>query len=372
MDRSVLIAGGGPAGLATAIAARLAGLDATVVERSRPPIDKPCGEGLMPDGLAQLKALGVRLEPATFHPFRAIRYLDGDVVAEGLFPPGSSGAGIRRTRLHAAMAVRAAAVGVDLRWGTRVEGLVDQNGERPGLRTTDGELYGSFVVGADGLRSRVRRWCGLEGRPRGPERFGVRRHFAVAPWTGSVEVYWGPGCEAYVTPVAEDEVGVAMLWSGRKARFDELMTHFPILEERLRGAPTISRDRGTGPLRQRVRAVARGRVALVGDAAGYVDAITGEGLSLALRQAPVLVESMCRGDLGFYRRRHPGLGRWANALTELLLWVEARPSIRRRVIRALARDPELFSRILAVHGGMRPVSSVVPSTPRLLWGLVRP
>jgi len=366
MDRDVLVVGGGPAGLATAIAAQLAGLRTTVLDRRRPPLDKPCGEGLMPDGLAQLRALGVQLAPGESHPFRGIRYLDGDVAAEGRFPEGCPGAGIRRTRLHAALVARAAEVGVELRWETRVEGLLDT-----GLRTTGGDLHAGFVVGADGLRSQVRRWCGLEGRRRGTERCGVRRHFAVAPWTDCVEVYWADGCEAYVTPVAAGEVGVAMLWSGKKAGFDELMKLFPALANRLHGAAATSRDRGTGPLRQRVRTVSQGRVALVGDASGYVDAITGEGLSLAFRQAPVLAEAMRRGDLGLYRRHHPGLGRWANALTELLLQVEARPALRRRMIRALARDPALFSRILAVHGGMHPVSSVAASTPRLLWGLVR-
>lgn len=368
---TVLVAGGGPAGLATAIAAQLAGLRVTVLDRRRPPLDKPCGEGLMPDGLAQLKALGVELGAEAFHPFRGIRYLDGDAVAEGRFPAGSAGAGIRRLRLHAALLARAAEVGVELRWETRVEDLLDADGERPGLKTSGGDLHGDFVVGADGLRSQVRRWCGLEDRPRGTERFGVRRHFAAAPWSDCVEVYWADGCEAYVTPVAAGEVGVAMLWSGRKARFDELMELFPGLQERLHEAAAVSRDLGTGPLRQRVRSVVRGRVVLVGDASGYVDAITGEGLSLAFRQADLLVEAMRRGDLSFYRRRHAVLGRWANALTDLLLWVEARPAMRRRMIRALARDPALFSRILAVHGGMRPVASVVPATPRLLWDLVR-
>lgn len=366
MDETVLVAGGGPAGLATAIAAQLAGLRATVLDRRRPPLDKPCGEGLMPDGLAQLRALGVQLAPDAFQPFRGIRYLDGGTVAEGRFPEGYPGAGIRRTRLHATLAARAAEVGVELRWQTRVEGLLDG-----GLRTTGGDLHADFVVGADGLRSQVRRGCGLEARPRGEDRFGVRRHFAAPPWTDCVEVYWADGCEAYVTPVAAGEVGVALLWSGRKARFDELMELFPALRERLRGAAAISRDLGTGPLRQRVRSVVRGRVALVGDASGYVDAITGEGLSLAFGQAGVLAEAMRRGDLDFYRRRHPLLGRWANALTDLLLWVEARPALRRRMIRALARDPALFSRILAVHGGMQPVRSVAVSTPRLLWDLVR-
>ncbi len=366
MPDDVLIVGGGPAGLATAIAGRLAGLDVTVLDRGRPPIDKACGEGLMPDAVARLSELGVRLDPDRIRPFHGIRYLDGDVVAEGRFPD-TPGAGVRRTHLHEALVRRAEEVGVRLEWRRRVVGLADS-----GVETDAGPRAGSWLVGADGLHSRLRRWAGLAGPPARQKRCGVRRHFAVAPWSDVVEVYWADGCEAYVTPVSAREVGIALLWSGRKAGFDDLMSSFPTLRERIRGAPETSRDRGAAALHQRVRGVVRGRLALVGDASGYVDAITGEGLALALKQAPVLVEAIRRGDLAYYSRRHRGLGAWANGLTELLLWVEARPRLRRRVIRALARDPALFSRILAVHAGAPVRSLGLGGVPRLLWRLVQP
>lgn len=366
----VLIIGGGPAGLATAIAGRLAGLDVTVVDRAEPPIDKACGEGLMPDGLALLRKLGVQLDPDRMRLFHGIRYLDGDVVADGRFP-GIAGAGIRRLHLHEALVRRAEDLGVRLRWKTRVLGLIEG-----GALTEDGPIKADWIVGADGLRSRVREWTGLEGRPTRVGRFGVRRHYALAPWSDVVEVYWADHCEAYVTPVSGDEVGVAFLWStgpwsGRKVGFNELLRLFPALEERLRGVTETSRDRGIGPLRQRTRGVHRGRVALIGDASGYVDAITGEGLTLAFQQVPVLVDALVRGDLSHYGRRHRRLGLFANRLTELLLQVEKRPWLRRRVVRALARDPKLFSRILAVHSGAKPVRSLgIGSGPRLLWRLL--
>ena len=93
-------------------------------------------------------------------------------------------------------------------------------------------------MAADGLHSRLRRWSGLAGREARWKRFGVRRHFAMEPWSRFVEVYWGDGCEAYVTPVADDLVGVAILWSGRKAGFDGLIGQFPLLQSRLAGAET--------------------------------------------------------------------------------------------------------------------------------------
>ncbi len=366
----ILVVGGGPAGLATAIAARREGFEVTVADRSRPPIDKACGEGLMPDGLAVLDQLGVRLAAGRRHPFRGIRYLDGDIVAEGRFPTHLHGVGVRRTHLHQALVERAEEVEVRLCWGLRVEGLSDT-----GVVTDAGPMTARWVVGADGLRSRLRRWTDLETRPesRRRQRFGVRRHYAMAPWCDSVEVYWAEGCEAYVTPVGADEVGVAMLWGGWKSGFDDLLERFPRLRERLGDAGPSSRDRGWGPLRQGARRVTRGNVALVGDASGYVDAITGEGLSLAFHQAQALVAALSAGDLRPYARQHRRIGLLPNTLTNLLVWVERHPGLRRRLIRAFARDPALFSHLLALHVRALPARNLMPFiAPRLLWRLVLP
>ncbi|HSL83916.1 MAG TPA: NAD(P)/FAD-dependent oxidoreductase [Thermoanaerobaculia bacterium] len=387
----VLVVGGGPAGLAVAIRARQAGLTATVLDRATPPIDKPCGEGIMPDGLARLVELGVAVPPEASAPFRGIRYLDGEVAAEGDFPGRSSsgavgaaaggiqGLGVRRTVLHRALVERAEAAGAELRWGERVTGLEPAAGGRggrgllagepPGVVTGGGVLRGRFLVGADGLRSRVRGWAGLEGRAPAPgaphARFGVRRHYRLAPWSDRVEVHWADRCEAYVTPAGPELVGVAMLWSGGPASFDELLGRVPALARRLAGAPPASRDLGCGPLAQRPRRVARGRIALAGDASGYLDAITGEGLSLAFHQAFALVEAIRaidagaaphRDDFAPYERAHRRLRRLPEALIRLLLLAERRPWLRRRAVRALAADRALFERLLGLHAGTVPVS----------------
>jgi flavin-dependent dehydrogenase len=342
----LVVVGGGPAGLATAIRARLAGMSATVVERSAPPIDKACGEGLMPDAVASLREIGV--EPRGL-PFRGIRYFDGEAMAEGLFPR-HHGLGVRRLELHRALAARAEETGVRLLWGVKALGLAGCE-----VETGAGKLRGRFVVGADGLRSRVRGWARLEGRPAKLRRFGVRRHFAMAPWSDFVEVYWGPGCEAYVTPVAEDEVGVALLWGDGKATFDGLLERFPTLSERIGAAEVRSRDRGAGPLHQKVGRVRKGCVVLVGDAAGYLDAITGEGLAVALHEAKALVEALEQGDLGRYARAHRKINRLPNVMTKLVLALEKRPALRSRAIRALAAEPALFSRLLGIHARTLPV-----------------
>jgi flavin-dependent dehydrogenase len=385
----VLVIGGGPAGLATAIAARQAGLARVrVVDRRQPPIDKACGEGLMPDGLAALAALEVPVERLPGAALRGIRYLDGGRIAEGRFPRGV-GRGLRRPVLHAALAKRAEEIGVELAWGVEALGLT-----AAGVAAAAGPLAARFVGGADGLHSRVRRWAGLEGRRPGAgaaRRFGVRRHFRIAPWTDLVEVHWVDGAEAYVTPVGEREVGVAMLWSGAAARFDGLLARFPALAARLTGVEATSRDRGAGPLLQRVRRVTRPRwphperagavatgdgrgagygLALVGDASGYVDAITGEGLSLAFHQARALARAMADGDLMVYERAHRSLTRLPDALTRLVLALERRPRLRRRAIGALAAEPALFDRLLGVHSRSLPLVRVgLPGALRLAWRL---
>ena len=231
----VVVVGGGPVGLAAAIAARLHGLSVRLVDRQRPPIDKACGEGLMPAGVRALAALGVPL-PLRSLPFRGIRYLSDGVVAEADFP-GVPGRGIRRTELHAALVRRAEEVGVELVWGTRVE-----SAGVGCVRTAAAIWPCRFVVGADGLRSPLRRALGLgagevppaRGDAAAPPgwspraRFGVSRHLQLAPWSERVEVTFGIAAEAYVTPLAADEIGVAILWSGGKGGFDELLAkRFP-------------------------------------------------------------------------------------------------------------------------------------------------
>lgn len=359
--REVLIVGGGPAGLATAIRARLAGLDATVLDRSHPPIDKACGEGLMPDAVSRLREMGVETEG---FPFRGIRYVDGELVAEGEFPQ-AGGLGVRRTHLHEALVQRAEATGVELLWDTPVQGI-----EADGVTTNQGKIPARWIIGADGLLSRVRRWAGLDGGTGALRRFGVRRHYAISPWTDCVEVHWAAGCEAYVTPVAPDQIGIALLWSGEAAGFDELLSLFPSLWKRLAGVPAASRNRGAGPLHQRVLAVHKGNVALVGDASGYLDAITGEGMAVALHQSAALVEALVAGDLSRYAAAHRRISRLPDFMTALVLGMEKRPRLRRRAIRALAAEPALFARLLGIHGRTLPPRRLGLGALKLAWRLV--
>jgi flavin-dependent dehydrogenase len=353
-------------GLATSIAARARGFEVRVIDARQPPIDKACGEGIMPDGVQWLSDNGVRIAATDSFRFQGISYLDGATVAGARFASGY-GLGVRRTVLHQALVDRAQEAGVEIDWGVRALAL-----ERDGLETTRGRLDADWIVAADGLKSQLRRWAGLEasnGSHR--RRVGIRRHYHVEPWSDQVEVYWADDCEAYVTPVSASAVGVAVLWSDRGRRFDEGLGRFPALAERLSGHRPASTDRGNGPLWRQARAVHRGRLALVGDAAGYLDAITGEGLSLGFHEADALADALEAGDLELYERAAKKLVAVPFAMIRLLLFAERHPAIRRRMVRTLAGEPELFARFLAIHTRDRPPSSLgVGGALRLVRGLV--
>lgn len=319
-------------------------MDVRLIDSRKPPLDKACGEGLMPDGVEALTSLGVELPG--HHLFHGISYHQEGTVAAGRFPAGIAGAGIRRLALHDALLRRAEAVGVDLRWGVKAIGLLPGDN---GVATEDGEQRAKWVVGADGLNSKMREWTGLAGKEARWQRFGVRRHFAIAPWSDLVEVHWGKEVEAYVTPVGKNEVGVAFLWSGRKSSFDALLAEFPEIQAKVEGAEPTSRDRGAGPLAQKTKGRRRGNVFLLGDAGGYLDAITGEGLSLAFHQAIALATAIAAGRPEEYEKKTKAVERWPLRLTRLTLALERRPALRKRVLSAFAADPSLFERFLAVH-----------------------
>lgn len=341
----VLVAGGGPVGLGTAILAAQAGLTVTVVEpQGGGPLDKACGEGLMPEAVDLLRGMGVALEG---FPFVGIRYVDasrdasGDASgahAQGRFPRGH-GLGVRRLALHAALLARADALGV-----RRVEGRVA--GVRQDAHGVDAAgLRARFLVAADGLHSTVRRELGLSLPPRAPGRFGLRRHFAVAPWGDEVEVHWATDAEAYVTPVAPDLVGVAILFSGAPGRggFDGLLRRFPTLAARL-GAP-VTQARGAGPFEQRVRRRVVGRVLLVGDAAGYLDPLTGEGVRLGLASARELVRCVAADRPRAYEQAWRRVARRYWVMTSLLLRARRSP-LRPAMIPLLRACPWLFDQAL--------------------------
>jgi flavin-dependent dehydrogenase len=253
----------------------------------------------------------------------------------------------------------AAESGATLHWSCRVGELARHAG---GLRleTTAGPLEASLLVAADGLHSRLRQGAGLAGRAARRRRFGMRRHYRIRPWTDAVEVHLAPGKEAFLTPVGPELVGLAVLWerggkplgTGPGVDFAALLASFPQVAERLAGAAVDGKPRGAGPLDQRVVSPVADRIALVGDAAGYLDAITGEGLSLAFESAAALAaiapraltSGASRAALRPYARAHARHYRRYALVARVVLSVARRPRLRRKLVRWLGQRPGQLER----------------------------
>jgi flavin-dependent dehydrogenase len=342
----VFVIGGGPAGLAAAIAARQRGLKVVVADGSKPPIDKPCGEGLMPDSLVALRKLGVKLAPGEGFAVRGINFVDKQTAVTADFPAGR-GVGLRRTVLHQRMLDRAATLGVSFLWESPVTGI-----EPKGARLAGKNFVAArWIVGADGGQSRVRRWAGLGTSNLRHARLTCRGHFAVTPWSECVEIHWGDNAQAYVTPVSPSEVCVVVASHEPTRELSLALTQFPELARRLKGQPLSRPERGALTTMRRLRKVYRRNVALIGDASGSVDAITGEGLSLSFHQAEALADAMAENDLAAYQRTHRQLARRPTLTARLLLLLDGRPRLRRRTFTAFANHPELFARLISIHVG---------------------
>ncbi len=351
--------------MAAAIAARQQGLRVVVADSAQGPIDKACGEGLMPRGLAALEKLGISLPEEDSYAFRGIRFLSAGRSVDAAFPHEALAMGVRRTILHRLMMNRADYLGVDYLWQTPVTGIsadVVHLGNR--------KLRARWIIGADGGSSRVSRWAGLNNFRRRDCRYAFRQHFRVAPWTDRMELYWGEQGEIYVTPVSKDEVCVASVSRDPKLRLNEALQRYPELQVWLDGAPASSAERGAMTATSKLSRVTRDNVALIGDASGTVDAITGEGLCLAFNQALVLAECLRAGDLARYQHEHRKLARRPQLTSQLLLTLNGRPSLQRRALQAFQKYPDIFRRLLAFHvGSLSPLHLAMDGL-TLGWGLL--
>jgi menaquinone-9 beta-reductase len=341
----LFIVGGGPAGLAAAISASKLGLKVAVADGAVPPINKPCGEGLMPDGVAALESLGVRLKSGDAYPFRGSRFVDRKLQAVAHFK-SAHGIGIRRTVLHQRMIECSERCGVRLLWNSPVRQLT---GTGVGLK--QGFYRARWIIGADGTHSRVRRWAALDVAAETRRRFCVRQHFQIAPWASEVILHWGRSSQLFVTPVAEDQIGVVAISSTPLHGLQDCMYDFPELAARLHGAKFSNTPRGKVTTMRRLPRVYRGRVALIGDASGSVDAITGQGLCLAFLQAGALASAILVDDLAQYQVEHRRIMRKPRLMAQVLLHLARYPFIRRRTLRAFSVEPELFSCLLGLHVG---------------------
>jgi 2-polyprenyl-6-methoxyphenol hydroxylase-like FAD-dependent oxidoreductase len=371
----VLIAGAGPAGLAAGIVFARRGVNTLICESRQLPADKVCGEGIMPVGVAALGELGVlgKLPIRGCLPFSGIRYytVKGE-MATGHLREGP-GWGIPRLELSKAL----------FECATETSHLTICMGQRAvPINRSDGrvlvrvgrEVWATrLLVGADGLKSGVRRWAGLQGSASPHQRWGTRQHLRIKPWSDHVEIHWGPGVEAYITPLGYEQVGVTFLWDRRRFSgqqggdrlFPSLLAAFPRLEERLTNASPCRPAQSIGPLHQRVKSPVAEGVLLIGDSAGYIDALTGEGISLGLQQAlslketvvPLLLDQqgqdkwITASQLQPYRRAYEATVRPYTHMTHLALLLARQPKLVGIIVRLFASYPGLFQYVLSANMG---------------------
>lgn len=361
----VVVVGGGPAGLSAALICARRGLDTTIVEKRTFPVIKACGEGLMPGGVDALKHLVPQelINKMEYQKFSGIRYIapNGECTS-GYFGKGD-GWGIERSELSKLLS-QAAEQEPKIKILENTVATVKGSPEQPIVHFNHQTLRPNLLIAADGLHSPIRSWAGLNGPPSKLKRWGLRQHYQITPWTNLVEVYWSKDMEAYVTPVSPNTVGVAVLsrrelissWQ-KPISLKETVQVFSNLGQKLLLSEAKDQLIGIGPLHQTVKRTGTGKVVLVGDAAGYLDAITGEGISNAMEQA-LLVDRILEkqkekprlDELVFdYSNQLPALMRSYYWLTWLTLLLHRRPSLVNQVVKVFQKTPWLFNYLLDLN-----------------------
>jgi flavin-dependent dehydrogenase len=303
---------------------------------------------LMPEAVRLLRELGVPLDEGDGAALAGISFHDAHASASAVFGEGlagrEKGLAVRRTRLQSRMAARAAEMGIELHWNAAVHAMVGG-----GFRSADGTIHADFFVIADGLCSTLAAASGFRERNCYSTRYASRQQFRRAPWSDQVEVHWGSGEQLYVTPLGDDEVGIALLTNTRGRRLCDALPDFPPVAKRIAGAANTSSMRGAVTKTRSLREVIRGNVAVLGDASGSLDAVTGEGLLSALRQANVLAEAIAAGEPELYAVSHRQILQGPQRMARLLLLLNRFPLLERRFVATMASRPESFAALLRVH-----------------------
>ena len=381
----MVVVGGSLAGASTAIHLARLGLAVQVIDRAEFPRRKACGEGLFPRGVEALEDLGI-LDRVLEHarPLDSLRLQLGDVSVEA--PIGSQrhpAIGIQREFLDAALMDAARRDGVEVTLGVTAVDLIRSGARFTGVRTSHGDFEARAIVLADGLRSRMRRVAGLDARA-GTQRYGVSAHYGLREETASqVQIYMRDGHEIYLTPVGHRTLNVALLVGKSRARtlsgnlqhsFEAIIQDSRVLPY---GARLLDSPLAAGPFPAKARRDWSDNLLLAGDAAGFFDGISGEGMSLALITSKLAAEAVHQylqsgstRHFGRYERARSGLARNSNLLARVSLFMASHPTVGRYVLRNLSKRPATFEKILKINAGITDVSALNHQDLRcLLFGI---
>lgn len=381
----LLVIGAGPGGSALAAAAARRGLEVILVEASRHPRPKACAEYASPRLVEELALLGLAPHAwtAAAVPLDGMRlFVDG--TASDLRYADAAGArsawGLDRLAFDALLAGHAAASGARLLEETRLVTLLRQGGRVAGAELVgaqgDLRVAARWVVGADGARSRTARLLGVERPVRFPRRLGLVAHYSgVDELRRHGEMHVGRGLYIGLAPTPNGElnVGMALPMAGGRAedRFEAAIASLPRVARRLEHARRLTPIRGAAPIGHRVSDVAGPGWMLIGDAAGFVDPFTGEGIFRALRSARAAADTLAARDpAGAYRAARRRAFSAKDALTWTVQSLLAAPPLLRYAGRRLATRDAARLRFASALGDCRPASDVL--APGALWEVLRP
>ena len=320
-DVEVIVVGGGPAGSVTATALAEAGHRVLLLDKASFPRHKACSEYLVADGARVLRDLGMEREmlAAGAHRLEAMRvYSPGGRSFLADFAqakPGVTAMGLTRYRMDALLLDRARAAGVDVREQAHVRDLIQVDGRVQGVEATIVGIWESIraavVVGADGHHSVVSRSLGLDHSMRWPQRTGLVAHYrGIQGLDRNGEMHVTTHGYVGLAPLEDGLMNVAVVSDSTavvqredtiERYFRETLDAIPVVAGRFQRAERVGPIRGVGPLARRVRKVSGDGYLLVGDAAGFLDPFTGDGMFDAMRggqlAGPVLSAALRAGTV---------------------------------------------------------------------------